>query len=189
MYTITKGLKIEKQFHSQRIEYVSLGYLDNPADGYFSLWPNCENPTIKDWKERVLELNYISQIYLIGSLARDEDQNLLYGEMKEFVRHNISSIRHFVTKYFDDFEVGLIIKQDSFFLDFLFGVYGTMKETNDPGDDLEINPETIKCYIDGVCFRILNFDIIWEEVYDNVFIESTRYQELLGDLSKIIKLF
>lgn len=37
MYTITKELKIERQFHLHRIEYVSLGYLDNPVDDYFSL--------------------------------------------------------------------------------------------------------------------------------------------------------
>ena len=189
MYTITNGLKIEKEFQLKKIEYVSLGYLENPPDGYFSLWPNCENPTLKDWKDRFLNLNYISQIYLMASLARDEDHELLDGQMKAFAQHNISSIKYFAGKYFDDFEAGLIIKQDSFFLDFVFGVYGTMEEINQPSVDPEVNPEIVKCYIDGTCFKILNFDITWESVYDNVFIETSKYPEILDDLKNIIKLF
>ena len=73
----TKLIEIDVFSNSESQIYVTIGCLVESQDGYFHFWPRQINATKKEWYKAFKRSDLIVQLYLIGSLAREDSKDFL----------------------------------------------------------------------------------------------------------------
>lgn len=189
----TKPIEIEKLLKGNSQRYVSIGCLVEAQDGYFYFWPRQENASKKDWYKAFQNSDLITQLYLIGSIARDDSKDYFSNEMSIIIEGNQKLLIFLAMKYFEDFQEGLLIHQNDYILDLVYGPYGSnnpnaiqviTKEFKNEEED-EYNYYFMKHYSDGVTLHILNKAISWDNMSDNTFIKISAYDELINDIDLV----
>lgn len=192
----TKLIEIEVFSNSESQIYVTMGCLAESQDGYFYFWPRQINATKKEWYKVFNNSDLIVQLYLIGSIARDDSKHFLSDEMSNIVDKNKVLFISLAMKYFEEFQDGLLINQNEIILDLVYGPYGTnnqntieiiTKKFDNEAED-EYNYQFMKHYSDGTTLHILNKVTSWDEMSDNTFIKKSAYNELLNDIDAVRKL-
>jgi hypothetical protein len=194
--TENKPVQIEKIHNGITQRYISIGCLVEAQDGYFYFWPRQENANKNDWYKVFQNTDLITQLYLIGSLARDDSKDFLSNEMIFIIEKNKRILISLANKYFEDFQDGLLIRQNESILDLEYGPYGPNNEKSkeviimdfENEEEGEYNYYYKRYYSDGAILHILDKAISWDNISDNTFISISGYDELKKDIDLLMNL-
>jgi hypothetical protein len=166
--------------------YNSIGTVNLSKDGYFDLWPKNDLGNLNEWLAAFNSLDIINQIYLIGSIARSDSNQFLCEEIVSIKMNNFSFFEEFTNHYFEEFQDGLLIKQDGLFLDLVFGEYAQLEELVKEYENEEEEAYAYdykKHFVNGDTLHILDKSTTWDNIIDDTFILSEKYDLLLNDLN------
>ena len=165
-------------------------------EGYFYFWPKNEDDdgfTKLDWLRAYTTDNLSIKLYLIGSIYRHREEiDMIGSEMQYIIQNNENLFLYLLNKYFDDYEDGLLIKQDTVFFDLLYGPYApyrgddNIKEVkihSNSEEEEEYNENYIKLFSDGTLIKILDHEYTWDLLDNDTFIEADFFDELVQDLN------
>jgi hypothetical protein len=166
--------------------YTSIGYVLDNNDGYFDLWPKKNLANLNEWLVVFNSLDIINQIYFIGSIARTDSNQFLSEKIVSIKLNNFSYFEEFTNHYFEEFQDGLLIKQDGLFLDLVFGEYAQLEEIVKEYENEEeeaYDYDYKKHFVNGDILHILDKSTTWDNIIDDTFILSEKYDMLLSDLN------
>lgn len=165
--------------------YNSIGAIYPSQDGYFAFWPSSLLASKNEWIITFNNSNLIEQIYIVGSIARNNSDQHLSDELQFIKNNNQLFFDYFTNQYFVEFQDGLLIKQDGLFLDLEFGEYAQLEELSKEYENEEeeaYDYDFKKHFINGNTLHILEKTTTWDDLIDNTFIISDHYNQLLNDL-------
>jgi hypothetical protein len=165
--------------------YKNIGTIYPSQEGYFAWWPFNVFASKNEWLITFNNSNLIEQIYIIGSVARNDSDQHLSDELLFIKNNNQIFFDYFTNQYFNEFQDGLLIKQDGLFLDLVFGEYAQLEELSKEYENEEeeaYDYDFKKHFIDGNTLHILDKTTTWDDLIDNTFIISDHYNQLLNDL-------
>lgn len=166
--------------------YTSIGYVLDNNDGYFDLWPKNNLANLNEWLAVFNSLDIINQIYFIGSIARSDSNQFLSEQIVSIKLNNTSYFEEFTNHYFEEFQDGLLIKQDGLFLDLVFGEYAQLEELVKEYENEEeeaYDYDYKKHFVNGDILHILDKSTTWDNIIDDTFILSEKYDMLLSELN------
>ena len=178
-------IQLEFNSNNETKIYKSIGYNSNSNDGCFAFWPSNLLATKNEWHITFNNSNLIEQIYIVGSIARNDSDQYLSDELQFIKNNNQIFFDYFTNQYFVEFQDGLLIKQDGLFLDLVFGEYAQLEELSKEFENEEEDAydyDFKKHFIDGNTLHILDKTTTWDDLIDNTFIISDHYDKLLNDL-------
>ena len=165
--------------------YKSIGTIYPSQEGYFAWWPSNILASKKEWLITFNNSNLIEQIYIVGSIARNDSDQHLSDELQFIKNNNQIFFDYFTNQYFEEFQDGLLIKQDGLFLDLVFGKYTQLEELSKEYENEEVEEydyDFKKYFINGNTLHILEKATTWDDLTDNTFIVSDHYNQLSNDL-------
>lgn len=188
--TLYPEIEVSRDGESKRYRLI-YGPPDS-QEGYFYFWPESQSGhelKLADWLEAYTTDNLSIKLYLIGSIFRHRgEEDLIGSEMQLIVNKNEDLFLRILNKYFDDYDDGLLIKQDSVFIDLLYGPYSRdeyIKKVKIPSSsdkEEEYNDNFLRLFEDDTLMRILDEKHTWDFLEHDTFIASESFDELVQDL-------
>lgn len=185
-YNLQSMIQVELNSNSETKIYRCIGLVSSSNDGYFDLWPQNDLGNLYEWLAVFNSLDIINQIYFIGSTARTDSNQFLSEEIVSIKLNNSSFFEEFTNHYFEEFQDGLLIKQDGLFLDLVFGEYAQLEELVKEYENEEeeaYDYDYKKHFVNGDTLHILDKSTTWDNMIDDTFILSEKYDMLLSDLN------